>query len=564
MAGKYRKSQLGLSVGLLAMIGLMSTMPLAFMLIYSFNVADLGFAFRFGIEGWVGAFENTRTLSSIGNTILLSIRAPLALVISGVIAFMIVRVRFPGRRFVEMFIWFGFLLPTVPMLMGWMLLLDGNSGLLNRLAINLGMSDQPIFTIKSYAGIIWIHITATTIPFLVILLSPAYRQFDAAIEESGFVAGAGYGAVFRRITLPLLATAFATAFIATLIKSLETFEVEQIVGTPVGIGVYSNRIYDLMRFDPPRIAEAMALSTVFMVVLVVLVALFRLNSRFRSGLETLSGRNHPVQVKDTRFRRIGVAIAAYLFISITIVLPLAALTIGTFTRLFGFFHLDDPWTWNNWQKVLGDPRFAASAISSITIGLGVAACGLVLYVGIAWSMLRISNGWQKLVNLLVWLPWALPGLVLSNVLLVMFLNVPFLVGLYGSVIPMGIALIIKEMPIAVQIIRVALAQLGPELTEAGFISGASHATVLRRIVLPLVRPSLIAAFLLIFAGAVRDISSIVLLAPPGTRTLSLLMFDFAASGELEAASVVGMIVAIICLSVTALAFAATRKSGLEN
>ena len=88
--------------------------------------------------------------------------------------------------------------------------------------------------------------------------------------------------------------------------------------------------------------------------------------------------------------------------------------------------------------------------------------------------------------------------------------------------------------------------------------------VLRKIVLPLIRPSLIAAFLLVFAGAVRDISSIVLLAPPGTRTLSLLMFDFATSGELEAASVVGLIVAIICLVVTGLAFSATHKSRLEQ
>ena len=564
MADEVRKSQLALSLGLFAAVGLLSIVPLAYMLVYSFDVADLGLSFKFGFDGWVDAFTNTRTLSSIGNTLLLSLRAPLALFVSVAVAFMIVRVRFPGRRFVEMFIWFGFLLPTVPMLMGWMLLLDGNSGLLNRWAMDLGVTDTPIFALKSYAGIIWIHITATTIPFLVILLSPAYRQFDASIEESGFVAGASSMTVLRRITLPLLATAFATAFIATLIKSLETFEVEQIIGTPVGINVYSNRIYDLMRFDPPRISEAMALSTVFMVVLIVLVALFRLNARFRSGLETLSGRNHAVQVKDTRGRRIGAAIIAYLFVGVTIAMPLTALTVGTFTRLFGFFHLEDPWTLNNWQMVLGDPRFIKSALSSITIGTGVAVCGLVLYISIAWSMVRINAGWQRIANVLVWLPWALPGLVLSNVLLVMFLNVPLLVGLYGSVIPMGLALIIKEMPIAVQIIRVALAQLNSHMTEAGFMSGASHAMVLRKIVLPLIRPSLIAAFLLVFAGAVRDISSIVLLAPPGTRTLSLLMFDFATSGELEAASVVGLIVAIICLVVTGLAFFATHKSRLEQ
>ncbi len=76
-------------------------------------------------------------------------------------------------------------------------------------------------------------------------------------------------------------------------------------------------------------------------------------------------------------------------------------------------------------------------------------------------------------------------------------------------------------------------------------------------------PMVVSVFLLTFAGAVRDIGTIVLLAAPGTRTLSLLMFDFAASQHLEAAAVVGVLIALLCLVTTAVAFRVGRRGGFD-
>jgi len=153
---------------------------------------------------------------------------------------------------------------------------------------------------------------------------------------------------------------------------------------------------------------------------------------------------------------------------------------------------------------------------------------------------------------------------LSVTLLSLMLGTPLLNQMYGTIMPLILALIIKELPIGVQLMRNALAQVSSELEEAALMSGARFTTIFRRITVPLVIPMVVSVFLLTFAGAVRDIGTIVLLAAPGTRTLSLLMFDFAGSQHLEAAAVVGVLIAFLCLVMTAAAFWLGRRTGFER
>ena len=131
------------------------------------------------------------------------------------------------------------------------------------------------------------HIVASSVPVMVVLLGPAIRQLDASFEEVGRVCGAGAFAVFRQITLPILAPAILTGTLAGFIKSLEAFEVEQLLGRPAGIYVYSTRIYDLASWEPPNFAGAMALSTfVLFILLLIAIAYQRLNRAHRI-------RHHP-------------------------------------------------------------------------------------------------------------------------------------------------------------------------------------------------------------------------------------------------------------------------------
>jgi iron(III) transport system permease protein len=114
------------------------------------------------------------------------------------------------------------------------------------------------------------------------------------------------------------------------------------------------------------------------------------------------------------------------------------------------------------------------------------------------------------------------------------------------------------------LLRTSLAQISGQLEEAATMSGASFVYIFRRVTLPLIAPMLVSVFLLVFAGTIRDISTIVLIATPGMRTLSVLMFDFAASGRFESAAVIGIIIALISLAMTAFAFKMGERFGVKR
>ncbi|HEY4134676.1 MAG TPA: iron ABC transporter permease [Alphaproteobacteria bacterium] len=561
-AGLDRRVLLG--AALLLVIGAVTLAPVLYVLIASFDVSSIGEPFKFGWKGWQDVFSSTRTLDAIGYSFLLSARVPIAVIVAFTIAWLLVRVEVPGRRFIELALWFGFFLPSVPMMMGWILLLDANYGLLNAAAMKLPFVTGPIFSIYSIPGIMWVHLSLTTIPVMVILLTPALRQLDAAYEEAADMSGAGTWMTLRRITVPLVAPAILTAFVASLIRSLETFEVEQILGTPAKIYVYATRIYDLINWEPPLFSQAMALSALFLAILFVLAFFYQRYLRRAGERPTVMGRDVKLRARPKTAWVYVISFVLIAYIAVSILLPLAVLIVGSFTKLFGFFFLEDAWTAGHWREVLTDDRFLRATLNSLALGLTVGCIGTLLFALVAWCLVRGKVWGGNVISILVWLPWAIPGLVLGVTLLSLLLNVPLISGLYGTIVPLIMALIIKELPIGVQLLRTSLSQISGQLEEAASMSGAGFAYIFRRVTLPLIAPMLVSVFLLVFAGTIRDISTIVLIATPGMRTLSLLMFDFAASGRFESAAVIGIIIAVISLAMTAFAFRMGERFGVKR
>ncbi len=549
---------------MLVVISLVTLVPVLYVIIGSFDTSGIGEPYRFGYTGWNDIFSNPKTLESVGYSFLLSIRIPIAIAMAFGIAWLLIRIQIPGRRFIEHALWFGFFLPPIPMTMGWILLLDSNYGLVNNLLQQLPFIDGAVFSIYSITGIIWVHLALSTVPVMVILLAPALRQIDAVLEEAASMSGAGPLITLRRVTIPLIGPAIMTAFVAGLIRSLEVFEIEQILGTPVNISVYATRIYDLINWDPPLFPQAMALSAFFLVLLFTISVFYQLYLRRLPSRPTLSGKGLRTQPRvRSRWDYVASAIIL-LYIAVSIFLPLAILVLGSFTKLFGFFFLDSPWTTEHWKEVFTDPNFVGATVNSIVLGLSAGIIGTAIFSLIAWVLVRTEIWGRNIISVLTWLPWAIPGLVLGVTLLSLMLNVPVLSALYGTIVPLVLAMIIKELPIGVQLLKSSLSQVSGDLEEAAQMAGSRFGTTFRRITLPLIAPMLVAVFLLIFMATMRDISTVVLLAAPGTRTLSLLMFDLATSSRFESAAVIGVIIALISLIVTSIAFRIGLKLGVEH
>ena len=545
-------------------IGFITVTPIIYVLIFSFDVAEVGAPYRFGTESWREIFTNEKTWSSVLYSFGLAVRVPLATCVGFAIAWLLVRVSIPGSRVFELAFWFTFLLPSLPLLLGWTLLLDANYGLVNLVLMKLPFVTGPVFSIYSAAGIVWVHMAMTTVPIMVILLSPSLRQLDRAYEDAAEMSGAGLAMRLKRITIPLVFPAIATAFILSLIRSLEAFEVERVLGTPVNINVYSTRIYDFISLEPPEFPQAMALSCLFLVILLALAICYQRYLDRAGDRSVITGRGaHLPVMQRARWHYVASALL-WVYLAVTLLLPLVFLILGSLTELFGFFFTPDPWTVSHWKAVFADSRFIGSAVTSMILGLAVGIIGILIFSLVAWLLVRTTIAGRGTVSVMIWLPWAIPGLVLGVTLLSLILETPGLSLLYGTIIPLLLALLIKELPVGVQLLRTAVGQVSAQLEDAAVMSGAGFMTVYRRITLPLVAPMLVSVFLLIFAGTLRDIGTIVLIATPGTQTMSLLMFEFAVSGQLESAAVIGVIVAVVCTAVTSISLRIGRRVSIRG
>jgi iron(III) transport system permease protein len=559
---QIRRTLIGITFALV--IAALTLAPVIYVIASSFDVSELGEPFRFGLAGWHDIFTSTKTLVAIAYSFLLVLRVPIAIVIAFGIAWLLVRFRLPGHRYIELAFWFGFLLPVFPMMMGWILLLDSNYGLLNIAFEKLHIASGPVFSIYSIPGILWVHLVLTTVPIMVILLTPMLRQLDASFEEAADMSGSTTFMTLRRVTIPLLLPAILTAFVLSLIRSLEAFEIERVLGAPGNINVYATRIYDFVTLEPPLFSQAMALSTLFLAILLPLAILYQAYIARSGNRPTVGSRGVRLHARPKTWWAYAAATIIIGYLAFSLLMPLIVLILGSFTKLFGFFSLKDAWTAAHWLDALRDTRFLHAAITSLILGLSVGILGTLVFALIGWVLVRTQIWGVRWIGIMIWLPWAIPGIVLGLSLLSLILGTPGLSLLYGTIVPLILALVIQQLPIGVQLLRGSIAQVSGQLEEAAIMSGAGFMMIFRRVTLPLIAPMLVSVFLLIFAATLKDVSTTVLIAAPGIRTMSLLMFDFTLSGQLESASVVGVIIAVLCLIVTAISFKLGNTIGIRS
>ncbi len=533
------------------------------MILNSFQVSDPGQPIIYGLQGWREAFSSPGILSAIYNTFSLALaRQFIALFVGIVLAWLLARTDIPFSGPLEFMFWLSFFLPALPVTIGWILLLDPKFGLVNQWLLKLPFISEPPFNIYSFWGIVWAHLASSTIGVKVLLLAPAFRNLDAALEESSRVSGASAVSTLVRIITPIMMPAILVATILGLVRSLEAFEIELVLGVPVGIQVFSTKILDLVIAEPSEYPPAMALSSTFLAVLLVLVCCQRYIVG-RKEFTTVTGRGFSLRRTALgRWKNVVFVLVLLLALIVTLV-PTIFLVMGTFMKLFGFFDISDPWTLNNWRQVLRDPVILHSLWNTLVVALGSGMIGVFLFSLIAYVIVRTGFTFRGVLDFLSWIPWSIPGILLGMALLWTFLGTKIFLPLYGSVYILMIAMIIKSMPIGTQVIKSIMLQLGRDLEEASIVSGASWFSTYRRILVPLLFPALITVGLLVFISAARDISTMVLLATGETRTLSLLMLEFATEGQFEKATVVGVLIVVFVSAAALIARSLGGRVGMR-
>jgi iron(III) transport system permease protein len=533
--------------------------PIFLVVLESFQVAPPGQPARYGLDGWRAAFEEPGLRAALVNTLTVTfVRQLLSLPLAVLIAWLIARTDLPGRDWIEFAFWAAFFLPPLTVTLSWILLLDPDYGLVNTWMARLPLVGRGPFNIYSFWGIVWIHVITGSLTVKVILLTPAFRNMNAAFEEASRVAGASTLRTALRITVPVMAPAILSVLLLGTMVSLQTFEVEQVLGVPFRFFVFSTMIYDLLVTRVPRYDAATALAVVILAAMLPLVLAQQWLTRGRR-YTTVTGQfqSRPHALGRWRWPALAFVLA---LVAVVLGAPLVFALLGTFMKLFGFFHIADPWTIENWKTVLTEELFLRSLRNTLVLAASTALAALLVHSLIAYIAVRTRYAGRRLLDTISWLPFTVPGIILGLALLWLFLDVGVLRPLYGSMTLLVVAGVISGMPLGVQIIKSGLMQLGNELEEASRIAGASWWSTYRRIVLRLMAPTLVAVGMITFVGAARNIGNIALLSTSATRPLSILQLDYIAQRKLEAAVVVACIIMFISLAGALLA----RLVGLRS
>lgn len=546
-----------LSLILILALGSVTVVPVLFLVISSFNVADPGQATTFGLGNWIEAFDDSRILDAIWTTFsLVAARLSIGVLAGILFAWLIARTDMPGGTTFEFLFWIAFFSPALPLTLGWILLLDPENGVIN----SLFGSHFDIFT---FWGIVWVHLTATTIPVAVILFTPAFRQMSAVLEDSARMCGASALGTLRRITVPLLIPAILPATAIMLIRSLEAFEIELLLGSPVGIFVYSTRIYDLIDEVPAEYGMATALGTLFLFAVFVMAALYALCVRGRR-FTTVTGQGYSTErIKLGRWRWPAFALCT-IYLSVSFGLGMVFLFLSSFMRRFGFFDIKDPFTLEHWRVLFDDPILLSSLWNSLLLGACTAVAGVILFSLVAYVVVRGRITGKGVIDILAWLPWAIPGVLMGLALVWLYLETPLRVVFYGTIAGLVVAMLIKELPVGVQLLKAGFIRLGDELEEAARVCGASWSMTYVKVILPLVAPVLATVAVLSFQAAVRDIASVVFLYDNDSRPLSILMLEYSFSGEMERGAAAGILLVIMITIMAVIARWLGHRSGTSS
>jgi iron(III) transport system permease protein len=466
------------------------------------------------------------------------------------IAWLLGRTDLPGSRWLEFGFWLSFFIPPLTIVQGYVLLLEPQSGVLNSGWQALFNAPGP-FNIFSWWGIVFGHLVTTAISAKVMLITPAFRNLDGSLEEAALIAGDSVPSMLRRIVVPVLAPTLLVTLVLGVVKSLESFEIELVLGTPVRIEVYSTLMYRLIRSQQPDYQGASVLGVAIVLTMAALAVGQRRLTAGRS-YTTVSGKYQRRLTRLGRWRWplwllvIGV-------LCLLVVLPLGSLLAGTFMTMYGYFSLPEPWTLQHWKDIVNDRIFAVSLANTLKLAFGAAFCSAVIGFVLGYVLNRTAGARGAVLDLLTWVPFSMPGVLLSFAVLSVALTVPGLGGLYGSRVLMTAAVVLGSLTLSVQLVRSSLAQLGTELEEASFVAGASRLLTLRRIVLPLVANTLSVTALMAFIAAASNVSHISLLYTSDNRPLSMMQLEYLTEGRYEAASVVGTVIVALTVAVALVA-----------
>jgi iron(III) transport system permease protein len=445
-------------------------------------------------------------------------------------AWLAARTDLPAKRLLRLLVLASFVTPPFLGAFAWVLLGGPNAGLLNQWYYALfGLKPfeaAPLLNVFSSAGVVFV-IALYTFPYVFTFVANALDAIPAELEQASAILGASAWRTALHVTLPLTAPALLGGFLVAFLQSLTLFGTPAILGLPAGVDVLTTHIWSLFQF-PPRLGLAAAAS---LPLLPITVALLRGQTAImgRRGYAVVGGKAGGAERVRLGIWRIPALAPFVAVLACSIALPYGVLLRTAFVRnwsapIAGNLSLE------HWRFVFLEFSQTRLALqNTFVVGVAAATAGTLLVTAVGYLSVRRLVWGHRALAFLATAPVAIPGVVLAVGLFLAYTRPPLV--LYGTLTILFLAYVTKEMPVGYQQIASSLRAVHPELEDAGRILGATRLRALADITAPLIRNGVIATWIFVFIGSIRELSATILLFTVRTKTVSVAMFDLRESND---------------------------------
>lgn len=481
-------------VPLIVVVGFFFATPIVMLGIGSFRNAPPGQAALWSLDAFARTFADQVTYTTFWNSTVLALSSTLlSTALALTLVFFVTRTTARLRKLVTPVMVLVVALPPLFYAMSWGMLGNPVIGMINVWWRDLTQTDGTLFNAYSWTGLITVYVIKGTAFCYLLLLGP-FSALDRSLEEAALVSGARRLRTVLGIDLMVLLPAITGVIILNFVIALEGFDVPLFLGTPAGISVFSTQIYGFISDQTPADYGGASVLALFLVALVCVLVWVQWLILGRRRYTTVSGKSYNTAPWDVgAWSWAGTALIA-LYVVLGVILPFLQLIYGSLQPFFGG---GGALSLVNYEQLFSDARALTALQSTFTVALVGGLATMLLAFVIGYAVTHNETRMRRVLEVLTWLPYAVPGIVLALGMSWMFVTLPGFRQMYGSLLLVAVALVVAVVPIAMRGLQPAILQINRELEEAARVSGARPMRVVLQIVLPLILPSFLAGWFVV-------------------------------------------------------------------
>jgi iron(III) transport system permease protein len=489
------------------------------------------------------------TYEALKNSLIIAAGVTLFSTITGVFfAWLVSRTDLPLKETMKVLFLIPFMLPPFIGALAWKMLLSPRAGYINKFLSDLFGMDGSLFNIYSLSGIIAVE-TMYLFPFVFLQVAGALERMDPTLEESARISGAGLLTITRKITIPLMTPSIAAGALLVALYSLAHFGVPAILGTERGIYNIPTKIYEQI-YQSGGSFVAIRTGTILSSILLIAAGLilYIQNLVLKAGrFQVIAGKSMRPMLLKLRGLKIPLFLFSILYIFITVILPTATIFLVGSLKTYGISFTLENMGLANLKYILFQWKMTKDAIwNSLYLALGAASVTMIVGTLISYSIVKIKVRGRFILEFLGLLPFSVPGTVIAIGVILMWSG-KFGINLYNTAWIIFIAYIARYMAFSLKSNSAALEQVSDSLEEAARACGATHWQSLKDIVIPLIKPGMVAAFFLVFLPALRELTTSILLYGPKTRTIGVAIYALNEDGETVYAATLASVALVIII-----------------